>query len=78
MNCKTLVTRGTEKETLPLVSCNTSHSTSLKENAFSQTHSENVLIYSFTAAWLAQLGERRSVEREVTGSNPGRTNTQGL
>ena len=27
------------------------------------------------AAWLAQLGERRSGEREVTGSNPGRTNT---
>ena len=31
-----------------------------------------------TAAWLAQLGERRSAEREVEGSNPGRTNTQGL
>ena len=31
-----------------------------------------------SAAWLAQLGERRSGEREVTGSNPGRTNTQGL
>ena len=31
-----------------------------------------------TAAWLAQLGERRSTEREVAGSNPGRTNTQGL
>ena len=31
-----------------------------------------------TAAWLAQLGERRSAEREVAGSNPGRTNTQGL
>ena len=29
------------------------------------------------ADWLAQLGERRSAEREVTGSNPGRTNTQG-
>ena len=33
---------------------------------------------AFTAAWLAQLGERRSTEREVAGSNPGRTNTQGL
>ena len=33
---------------------------------------------SLTAAWLAQLGERRSTEREVAGSNPGRTNTQGL
>ena len=31
-----------------------------------------------TAAWLAQLGERRSAEREVAGSNPGWTNTQGL
>ena len=30
------------------------------------------------AAWLAQLGERRSAEREVAGSNPGRTNTQSL
>ena len=27
---------------------------------------------------LGQLGERRSVEREVAGSNPGRTNTQCL
>ena len=32
-------------------------------------------ITALTAAWLAQLGERRSAEREVTGSNPGRTNT---
>ena len=31
-----------------------------------------------TAAWLARLGEPRSVEREVAGSNPGRTKTQGL
>ena len=31
-----------------------------------------------TAAWLAQMGERQSAEREVAGSNPGRTNTQGL
>ena len=30
------------------------------------------------ASWLAQLGERRSAEREVAGSNPGRTKTQGL
>ena len=34
---------------------------------------------SFTTAWLAQLlGEHWSAKREVTGSNPGRTNTQGL
>ena len=31
-----------------------------------------------TAAWLAQLGERPSAEREVAGSNPGWTNTQDL
>ena len=31
-----------------------------------------------TAARLAQLGERRSAEREAVGSSPGRTNTQGL
>ena len=30
------------------------------------------------AAWLAHLGECRSAEREVTGSNPSRTNTQSL
>ena len=27
---------------------------------------------------LVQLGERRFAGREVAGSNPGRTNTQGL
>ena len=32
----------------------------------------------WTAARLAQLGERRSAEREVASSNPCRTNTQGL
>ena len=30
------------------------------------------------ATWLAQLGERWSAEQEIVGSNPGRTNTQGL
>ena len=30
------------------------------------------------AARLAQWDKRRSAEREVTGSSPGRTNTQGL
>ena len=35
-------------------------------------------ICHLTAARLAQLGERRSAEREVVSSNPGRTNTQGL
>ena len=33
---------------------------------------------AMTAARLAQLGERRSAEQEAVGSNPGRTNTQGL
>jgi len=41
------------------------------------------VIYTFeplcaTTAWLAQLGEHRSAHREVTGSKPGRTSTQGL
>ena len=32
-----------------------------------------------TAAYqLAQLGERQTAERKVAGSNPSRTNTQGL
>ena len=34
--------------------------------------------HALTAARLAQLGERRSAEREAVGSNPGWTNTQGL
>ena len=29
-------------------------------------------------AWLAQLGERQSAEREAKGSNPGRKNSQSL
>ena len=36
------------------------------------------LNYDSAAAWLAQLGERRSAERAVTGTNPGLTTTQGL
>ena len=32
----------------------------------------------YTAAWLAELVERRSAEWEGARSNPGRTNTQGL
>ena len=34
--------------------------------------------FILTAARVAQLGERRSAEREAIGSNPSRTNTQGL
>ena len=33
------------------------------------------LIFLLTAAWLAQLGEHQSAEREVASSNPGQTNT---
>ena len=46
------------------------------------TAREHVIASDFdqylTAARLAQLGERRSAERGVASSNPGRTNTQGL
>ena len=31
-----------------------------------------------TATWVAKLGEHRSAGREIVGSNPGRTNSQGL
>ena len=31
-----------------------------------------------SAAWLAQLGKRRSAQLKVAGSKSGRTNTQGL
>ena len=34
--------------------------------------------FKITTTCLAQLGEHRSAEREVTGSNPGQTNTQSL
>ena len=34
--------------------------------------------HHLTTAWLAQLGERRSAEREVTGSKPCRTNSGSL
>ena len=38
-----------------------------------------ILIFrKYQAAWLAQLGERRSAEREVAGTNPGRPNNKGL
>ena len=39
---------------------------------------DDVLCTELTAARLAQLGERRSAEREVVSSNPSRTHTQGL
>ena len=43
-----------------------------------QGHCHQIIQINQTAAWLGQLGERRSAEREVMGSNPGRTNTKGL
>ena len=42
------------------------------------TSLQGPLTLSLTAARLAQLGERRSAEREVVSSNPDRTNTEGL
>ena len=36
--------------------------------------SQKLRTAAVAAAWLAQLGERRSAERKVAGSNPGRTN----
>ena len=36
------------------------------------------VIPRLTAARLGQLGEHRSAEREVVGSNPGRTKNQSL
>ena len=48
---------------------------SLNKSAEKELQGSDVL---GTAARLAQLGERRSAEREVVSSNPGRTNTQGL
>ena len=39
--------------------------------------SQNVLTEIIECtAWLAQLGEHRSAQWEVAGSNPGRTNSQ--
>ena len=35
-----------------------------------QLIAQGLLCYYLTAAWLAQLGERRSAEQEVAGSNP--------
>ena len=51
---------------------------SLRELIYNQNLSYvsiNFAIFLITAAWLVQLGERRYAEREVAGSNPGRTNT---
>ena len=53
------------------------------ENKTKQTNKKDTfkVLYKIptkTAARLALLGERRSAEREAVGSNPGRTNTQGL
>ena len=42
------------------------------------TRMKLVFASDLTATRLAQLRERRSAEREAVGSNPGRTNTQGL
>ena len=43
-----------------------------------QTLPTSTFTRSSKGARLAQLEKRRSAEREVLSSNPGRTNTQGL
>ena len=48
------------------------------QNQFSGHRREIAKLKLTTVAWFAQLGERRFAEREVAGSNPGRTNTHGL
>ena len=45
---------------------------------FISTRKSILCIVDVPLAWLAQLGERRSAEREATGSKPSQTNTQGL
>ena len=54
------------------------HKSNLEIGIITPQKNTHVSKTHFTATWLAQLGECRSTEREVTGSNPGRTNTQGL
>ena len=45
------------------------------ELQFALLEKQNKYFIRLLAVWLAQLGECRSAEREVAGSNPGRTNT---
>ena len=54
------------------------HKSNLEIGIETPQNNAHVSKNQFTATWLVQLGERRSAEREVTRSNPGRTNTQGL
>ena len=54
------------------------HKSNLEIGIITPQKNTDVSKTHFTATSLAQLGERRSAEREVTGSNPGQTNTQGL
>ena len=49
-----------------------------KEGRVRGRDSQKNITGMLTAAWLAQWDKRRSAEREAVGSNPGRTNTQGL
>ena len=51
--------------------------------AFDQSMSRLSFFYIWpcillTAVWLARLGQHQAAEQEVVGSNPDRTNTQGL
>ena len=54
------------------------HKSNLEIGIITPQKNTDVSKTHFTATSLAQLGECRSAEREVTGSNPSQTNTQGL
>ena len=52
-----------------------SHEYNTVQQGYSAHINININNRRLVSPWLAQLGERRSAEREVAGSNPGRTNT---
>ena len=53
-------------------------SSKYKQERVKERDSQKNMTGMLTAARLAQWDKRRSAEREAVGSNPGRTNTQGL
>ena len=53
-------------------------SSKYKQERVKERDSQKNMTGMLTAARLAQWDKRRPAEREAVGSNPGRTNTQGL
>ena len=53
-------------------------SSKYKQERVKERDSQKNMTGMLTAARLAQWDKRLSAEREAVGSNPGRTNTQGL